>query len=136
RALPGMGIYASTKAAMHAFTQALRVEAKPCGVHVVEILPMSVRTPFFKNALNRSAGAYESGSFITTPEQIAQRILKAIRRPVPEIYTSTLARIVLALDAFSPRLFDAILFAQRRKSRAQKQDSQVTATSCAPDLAT
>lgn len=118
RGLPGMGIYASSKAAMHTFTQALRVEGKACGVHVVELLPMSVRTPFFKNAVNRSSQSYESGVFTTTPELIAKRILKAIRRPVPEIYTSTLSRFVLALDAVNPKWFDAILVARRRKAQS------------------
>lgn len=117
RALPGMGIYASTKAAMHTFTQALRVEGRACGVHVVELLPMSVRTPFFHNAVNRSQGRYEAGGFMTTPEKIAERIVQAIRRPVPEIYTSTLSRIVLALDAINPRWFDAILIARRKREQ-------------------
>jgi short-subunit dehydrogenase len=120
RGLPGMGIYASTKAAMHTFTQALRVEGKSSGVHVVEVLPMSVRTPFFKNAVNRSPQAYESGSFLITPELVANRIFKAIRRPVPEIYTSTLSRIVLALDAVNPKWFDAILLARRRKAASKE----------------
>jgi short-subunit dehydrogenase len=120
RGLPGMGIYASTKAAMHTFTQALRVEGRASGVHVVEILPMSVRTPFFNNAVNRSPQAYESGSFVISPEMVAKRILKAIRRPVPEIYTSTLSRIILALDAMNPKWFDAILLARRRKAASKE----------------
>jgi short-subunit dehydrogenase len=121
RALPGMSTYACTKAAMHVFSQALRVEAKGFGVEVTELLPMSVRTPFFANAHNRSQGAYEVGGFCTTPEKVAQKIVKAVHRPAPEVYTSTLSRIALALTGINPRWFDAILIRMRRKSRREQK---------------
>ena len=117
RALPGLAIYAASKAAMHAFSQALRVEAKPHGVYVTELLPMSVRTPFFANAQNRSNRSYEVGGFATSPEHVAERVWRAIRHPVPEVYTSTLSRLVLALDAIDPRLFEAILAAHERREK-------------------
>jgi short-subunit dehydrogenase len=116
RALPGLGIYASTKAAMHAFSQALRIEGKGVGVEVTEILPMSVRTPFFQNACNRSEKSYSAGGWSITPEELAERILKAAYRPVPEIYTSALARIAFAFDALSPHWLDAILIRRREAS--------------------
>jgi short-subunit dehydrogenase len=109
RTLPGLSVYGSTKAAMHAFTQALRVEGRRAGIRVTEILPMSVRTPFFENAHNRSERSYAVGSFSTTPERLAQKIYDATRKPVPEVYTSGLARIVLGLDACFPKIMDAIL---------------------------
>ncbi len=117
RALPGLSVYASTKAAVHAFNQALRVEGRVAGVRVTEVLPMSVRTPFFQNAENRSGGAYEPGGFVITAEEVARRIFRSIRRPVPEVYTSTLSRFVLALDAMNPKWLDAILIARRRRSQ-------------------
>ena len=116
RALPGMSTYACTKAAMHVFSQALRVEAKHLGIEVTELLPMSVQTPFFANAHNRSSSPYEVGGFSTTPEKVARKILKAVHRPAPEVYTSTLSRIALALTGINPRWFDAILIRMRRKS--------------------
>lgn len=119
RALPGMSTYACTKAAMHAFSQAIRIEGKSVGVQVTELLPMSVRTPFFANAKNRSDSAYEVGSFSTTPEKVAGMILRAVRKPRPEVYTSTLSRIALALIGISPRWFDAILLRMRRRSRQE-----------------
>jgi short-subunit dehydrogenase len=115
RALPGLGVYASTKAAMHALSQALRVEGRTADVYVTEILPMSVRTPFFERAKNIAAREYEVGAFSTTPEAVAGKILRAVRRPVPEVYTSTLSRFVLSLDSFYPKLLDAILIHRRRR---------------------
>jgi short-subunit dehydrogenase len=113
RSLPGMSVYASTKAALHSFSQALRVEAHPFGVHVSEILPMSVRTRFFQEATNRAAHAYEPGWKLLTPESLAETIYRALRRPAPEVYTSTLARIILGLDAWNPKLLDAAIRSRR-----------------------
>ncbi|MCC2669020.1 MAG: putative oxidoreductase [Armatimonadetes bacterium] len=115
RSLPGMAVYASTKAAMHSFSQALRVEARPCGVHVSEILPMSVRTRFFQDATNRASHAYEPGWKVLTPEAVAERIFRLLRHPAPEVYTSTLARLVLGLDALMPQILDAAIGSRRRK---------------------
>jgi short-subunit dehydrogenase len=116
RGLPGMSTYASTKAAMHVFTQALRVEGMGCGVHVTEVLPMTVRTAFFENAVNRSHGAYESSGFGVTAERVAELVWRAYRRPVAEVYTSGLARVGLALDGAWPGLLDRIVARQRRDS--------------------
>jgi short-subunit dehydrogenase len=116
RGLPGMSTYASTKAAMHVFTQALRVEGMGCGVHVTEVLPMTVRTSFFENAVNRSNGAYEGSGFSVTPERVADLVWRAACRPVPEVYTSGLARLALAIDGAWPGLLDRIIARQRRNA--------------------
>lgn len=117
RALPGMSTYSSTKAALHAFSQALRIEGRDRGVYVTEVLPMSVKTPFFDSAVNRSAVPYSSEgiAIISTPEQVAECVWRAIRHPVAEIYTSRLARLALAVDAAFPSIFDRILVSVRRK---------------------
>jgi short-subunit dehydrogenase len=115
RGLPGMATYASTKAAMHVFSQALRVEGMGCGVRVTEVLPMSVRTPFFENARNRSANRYEGSGFSVTRGRVADLVWRAYRRPAAEVYTSGLARVALAMDGAWPGLLDRIVARQRRR---------------------
>lgn len=115
RSLPGMSVYASTKAAMHSFSQALRIEAAASGVHVSELLPMSVRTRFFESATNRARKPYAPGWKAHTPEEIAGQVLRALRHPAPEIYSSTLSHLVLGLDTLFPALSDAILLSRRKK---------------------
>lgn len=117
RALPGMAVYASTKAAMHALSQALRVEARAAGVRVTEILPMSVRTRFFQDAVNRDARPYAPGGWTVSSEVVAERILRALRHPAAEVYTSTLSRLVLGLDGLCPSVLDAVLAARRGRER-------------------
>ncbi len=82
RGLPGLGGYAATKAAFHTFTQALRLEARPCGVAVTEVLPISVRTGFFEAATNRAARPYTAAGWLQTPEYLARRIVACARHPV------------------------------------------------------
>jgi short-subunit dehydrogenase len=116
RSLPGLSVYGATKAAMHSFCQALRIEAREKGVSVTEMLPMSVRTPFFQAASNRSGHAYRpGGALMTTPEALARRILRAVEHPAPEVYTSTLARIAFALDGSFPKVLD--YFVGRKRAR-------------------
>lgn len=46
--LPRKPIYCATKAAMHCYTQSLRVQTKRTSVRVVELAPPAVRTEFNK----------------------------------------------------------------------------------------
>jgi short-subunit dehydrogenase len=117
RGLPGLSVYAATKAAMHSFSQSLRIEAKDAGVSVTEILPMSVRTPFFENARNPGGRPYAAGAWTVSSERVARLILRAARHPAPEVYTSSLARAVLGLDGLTPRILDTLILARRRRSR-------------------
>jgi short-subunit dehydrogenase len=110
-----MSVYASTKAAMHSFSQALRIEAAGSGVHVSELLPMSVRTRFFESATNRARKPYSPGWKAHTPEEIAGQVLRALQRPVPEIYSSTLSCLALGFDTLFPTLSDAVLLSRRKK---------------------
>lgn len=115
RSLPGMSVYASTKAALHSFSQALRIEAAGTGVHVTELLPMSVRTRFFQSATNRADKPYAPGWKAHTPEEIAGQIFRALRYPVPEVYSSTLSRLALGFDTLFPALSDALILSRRKK---------------------
>jgi short-subunit dehydrogenase len=115
RSLPGMAVYASTKAAVHSLSQALRIEAADSGVRVTEILPISVRTRFFAAATNRADREYAPSGRADTPESIARLILGAVQHPTPEVYTSPLVRLVLALDALTPKILDAVILARRRR---------------------
>ena len=47
-------------------------------------------------------------------------ILRAVHRPAPEVYTSTLSRVALALCGINPRWFDAILVRMRRKAAQER----------------
>ncbi|MGE0490318.1 MAG: SDR family NAD(P)-dependent oxidoreductase [Vulcanimicrobiota bacterium] len=98
RALSRMTAYASTKGAMHALSQALRLEAAPLGVAVTEVLPISVATPFF------SAAGYRPKGLVQTPQWVAQQVVVGILTGRAEVYPSRLSQLALALDGLFPNL--------------------------------
>jgi 2,3-dihydro-2,3-dihydroxybenzoate dehydrogenase len=119
RGLPGLGAYTATKGALHTFTQALRLEARRHGVAVSEVLPISTRTRFFDAATNRAARPYSPSGWVQTPEYVAGRIVVCARRPVAELHTALVLRLVFALEALAPNLFERMLAWYYRNARAE-----------------
>lgn len=109
RGLPRACAYASSKAAIHGFTQALRIEAKPLGVHVSEVLPISVATPFFDRSENRADRAYKPRGLVQTPDYIARLVVGLARRPRPEITSSTATHWLLVLQSAFPNALEPVV---------------------------
>ena len=109
RGLPRLSAYASSKAAVHAFTQALRIEARPKGVQVTEILPISVRTPFFERSDNLADRAYRPKGLVQTPESVARLVVDCVRRPRAEITTSGLTHWLLVLQSAFPNALEPVV---------------------------
>ena len=45
-----------------------------------------------------------SDRFMQTPEQVAKAIVRCLRKPKPEVWTSAPARAVMLASGFAPRL--------------------------------
>ena len=121
--VPLMGAYCASKSALEAFSDAMRVEAKPFGVRVIVVEPGPVRTEFQRAALANGRRVLESpspyaavyrsyvdGGFETdggaTPEQVARTILRAVRARRPRArYRPRLVDGLMALFAsITPRI--------------------------------
>jgi short-subunit dehydrogenase len=100
-----IGAYAATKGAVHAYTNALRMEARAYGVHVSEVLPISVRTRFFQNVKGEK---YRPSGIVLTSEQVADSIVRcaSARHPKAEVLPYRPIRAVFVLDALFPGLLD------------------------------
>lgn len=96
RSLARIGAYGASKAALHAFTQTLRLEAARHGVKVSEVLPISVRTPFFAKAGYRPRGLTQG------PECVAEHILVCLERGQAERTTHWPTAMGFALEALFP----------------------------------
>lgn len=123
--------YHATKYALEAFSDALRMETRPFGIHVTIIEPGGIKTPWgfiAADHLKESAkgGAYEeqatktadgmrrqySGSMLSDPEVISKSIAKAVkaRRPRTRYTIGFMAKPLVWLHALLPaRTFDWIM---------------------------
>lgn len=113
--LPFLGAYAATKAAQTQVARSLRVELAPEGIDVSVIHPITTVTEFFDvsaAASGRSRRGVPPGVprfLIQSPERVARAIVRCLRRPVPEVWTSHLARLGSGLLIAFPKLQDAFL---------------------------
>ncbi len=102
-ALPLMGPYASSKFALEAMTDSLRVEMRPFGVHLILIEPGFIRTNFQRTAAELSS-AYAEGaarSPYAALYEVATKSFQAARKQSP--YTpEDCARVVLRALRDSP----------------------------------
>lgn len=100
---PAISAYAASKGAVHAYTQSLRVEASAAGIHVTEVLPISVRTAFFQNVRGRH---YGPSGLTLSAEQVAHSIARAAiaRRPPAEMLPFRPIRMAFFLNALLPDL--------------------------------
>ncbi|MFO0900775.1 MAG: SDR family NAD(P)-dependent oxidoreductase [Pirellulales bacterium] len=121
-----MGPYAVTKFALAAYNQQLRLELGPQGVHVLLVCPGPIAredagaryasAPSAAGA-DRNEGLPDSarkpgaGAKVKAlrPERVAAQILRACERRDVELILPGKARLLFALQAFSPRLGDWLL---------------------------
>jgi short-subunit dehydrogenase len=87
--------------------------------------PVSTATEFFEQAALR-AGLDPQGKqvhdhapriFVQTPQRVADAVVRCLRRPRSEVWTSTLVRLASGVINAFPGLYDIALRAQARQSR-------------------
>lgn len=99
RGRPSNYLYGTAKAAVTTFCEGLRARLLKSGVHVVTIKPGFVDTPMTKELPL-------PGLLVTSPEQVAKDIHKAIRRKSNSIYTPYFwAAIMFLIKAIPSSIF-------------------------------
>ncbi len=123
--LPNFAAYSATKALQDHFGRAMRIELAPSGVHVSTVHPIGTRTEFFDTAKDLSGGARVSiqmPEIVKQPaETVANAIVRCLRKPKGEVWTSLPMRASLAFATLAPSLADWLL-ARRQRHHQQDQD--------------
>ena len=125
--VPRYAAYCATKAAQKHLGRALRIELQDRDIAVSTVHPVGTRTEFFDTAQQNTAelgGAVRlldrtKSATMQPPERVARAVVRCLRRPRPEVWTSCAFRLASALTAISPRLTDAALRLQYRKRMAR-----------------
>ena len=97
--LPAAPIYCATKAAIHSYTQSLRVQLKGKGITVVELAPPGVETPLFRGEFAEET----RGQKAMDPKELVRRALAGIEANKPEIRPG-LSNVLNAMSRLAPRL--------------------------------
>jgi short-subunit dehydrogenase len=123
------GAYCATKASQAMACAALRAELQGHGIAVSSVHPITTRTEFFVESDRRSGAGGSTAEvpdhapsfLVQSPERVAAAVVQCMRRPVPEVWTSSLVRLSAALFTAWPWLLHRVLDRQAGTERRQDQ---------------
>lgn len=121
---PWYSVYSATKAAQHHMGRALDVELRAHNIRCSTVHPVGTKTEFFDEMKARQgtlAVAGSSESFVQPASTVANAIVRCLRKPRPEVWTSTAARYGMLASAFMPRLTGFVTNKMIAKRLADKQ---------------
>ncbi|MEL7483485.1 MAG: SDR family NAD(P)-dependent oxidoreductase [Planctomycetota bacterium] len=125
---PWYSVYSATKAAQHHMGRALDVELREFGIRCSTVHPVGTKTEFFADMEKRQGTLTVAGSsqaFMQTPEKVANAIVRCLRKPRPEVWTTLGARYTMIASGFVPRLTGFAM----RKTIAKRAGDQARASS-------
>jgi len=102
----------------------MRLELARYNIEVSSVHPITTTTEFF-DVSNRLSGKtsgsnvpdHASKMFVQTPETVARAIVKCLRKPRPEVWTSHIVRSVAGVMTAFPRFFDLVVRKQAKGRR-------------------
>ncbi|HSR19604.1 MAG TPA: SDR family oxidoreductase [Anaerolineales bacterium] len=108
--MPTYTIYAASKHGVHGFSEALRREVAPWGIHVCCLYPGGAASEFSRHAgIRRKTGVTTPGFMRLTPEQVGRAVVELARRPRPEWVIPWQWQVAIWLNRLWPRLLDSLV---------------------------
>lgn len=100
--LPSVSFYSASKAALSAYSQAIRTELAPVGINVITVYPGNTQTDFQASQFN-SENYVPRKSFRKqlNPEYVAEKILQSIIKKKAEIVIGRPARMLMLMKSLS-----------------------------------
>jgi short-subunit dehydrogenase len=106
KGMPRMGAYAASKFAQVGLGEAVRAELAGTGAHCTIVYPISTETEF-RSAMQRDWGQEVAGTGPRQqPGQVAEAMVRALRRPRADVYPFRGSRLVAVAAALAPGLVD------------------------------
>ncbi len=116
QAIPFMGVYSATKAALSSLSTALRMELRRTGIDVLLVAPGSTRTAFFDSAAKVDADAARISRLQHSPQQVARAVVRSSRRRRAEVTLTAEGKLIVAIRRVSRRLADEIMYQVAKRS--------------------
>jgi len=112
-ATPTYSVYAAGKFAVRGFSEALRREVAPWGIHVSVVYPGGVATEFASHAGIRRKTATTTPAWLTlSPEQVGQAVVGLARRPRASLILPWPLRFAALINTVAPWLVDWVILHQ------------------------
>jgi short-subunit dehydrogenase len=107
-ATPKASVYAATKHAIIGYTNALRMEVAPFGIHVTTVNPGPIDTPFLD--LADKTGKYRAslGKYLLNVNSVVDAVIQVIEKPVREVNLPRYMSITSKLHAVAPSLVERL----------------------------
>lgn len=109
RGVPLHGAYCASKFALVGLSESLRVELQDSGIAVSVICPVGTATEFFDAAKDPHGRNLGPKPPIHSPVTVAEAIIRCAKSPRPEVIIFPPARLLVVLNALSPRLADLVI---------------------------
>lgn len=107
-ATPKASVYAATKFALIGYTNALRMEVAPYGIHVSVIHPGPIDTPFIDGADRTGNYRTSLGKHLLQVGSVADAVVQTIEKPVREINLPGIMGLTSKLYALTPGLVEKL----------------------------
>ncbi len=118
RAMPNAGIYCSTKFALNALSESMRLELRPHGIRVVCFYPGVTETEFGRNELTGDASGQGRNRAGRTPAAtVGRAIVRAAQREPRDGYATLFDRVFIWGATLAPGLLDRMLIRFYRSKR-------------------
>lgn len=107
-ATPKASVYAASKHAIIGYTNAIRMEVAPFGIHVTTINPGPIDTPFLD--LADETGIYRTslGKHLLTVETVVDSVINTMGKPVRDVNLPWYMGITSKLHALAPTLVERL----------------------------
>ncbi len=124
-AVPTMSIYAATKFGLTGFSEGLRRELRPQGIHVCTIYPGPVTGTEFSARRRKGGLRHARGRlFRTSTERVARAIVALADRPRPHVVIPAVFWPLVGLNAILPSLVDALIAPVARRALAAREPGE------------
>ena len=136
-ATPTMSSYVSSKAGVYGLARTLQLEARRIpGVSVSLVSPGSVDTPIYDQAATYTGRGGNPPPPVTTPEKVAERVVRAIDHPQRDDNVGLGNAVMVAGFHLLPPVFDLLvggLMSVLGQGRSKVQDSSGNVLAPRPD---
>lgn len=102
-------VYSATKFGVLGYSNALRLELKPYGVHVMTVNPGPIATDFFDKAEPTGKYLEQLGAVVLDPAKVAGEVVKGIEREKREVNLPKTMNFASKLNVLFPKIGDRLL---------------------------